>query len=60
MKAPKGFQSVIPYLDNADKIFKKAIAEGAKIVIELSNQEYDRTGGVTDPFGITWWITSII
>ena len=48
------------YVDNADVTFKTAVEEGAKVITELSNQPYGRTGGVTDPFGITWWITSII
>ncbi len=48
------------YVENADETYKKAINGGAEIITELSNQEYGRTGGITDPFGITWWITSVI
>ncbi len=48
------------YVENADDTYKKAIEAGATIVTELSNQSYGRTGGVTDPFGNTWWITSVI
>lgn len=47
------------YVDNADETYKKAIASGAVTVMELSNQDYGRTCGVTDPFGNVWWITSI-
>ena len=39
--------------------FKKAIAEGATVLMELSDQNYGRTCGVTDPFGNIWWITSV-
>ncbi|MEO8149287.1 MAG: VOC family protein [Bacteroidia bacterium] len=46
------------YVDDADVTYKKAIEEGATIVTELSNQSYGRSGGVLDPFGNTWWITS--
>lgn len=47
------------YVDNADKRFKKSLNHGATIVMELSDQDYGRTCGVTDPFGNVWWITSI-
>ncbi len=38
---------------------KKAIEEGAITVTELSDQNYGRTGGVSDPLGNSWWITSV-
>jgi PhnB protein len=47
------------YVDNADETYKKAIGEGAIAITELSDQGYGRTGGVSDPFGNVWWITSI-
>jgi uncharacterized glyoxalase superfamily protein PhnB len=47
------------YVENADVTYKKAIAAGATTVTELSDQDYGRTCGVEDPFGNTWWITSI-
>lgn len=47
------------YVDNADETYKKAIASGATTVMELSNQDYGRTCGVTDLFGNVWWITSV-
>ncbi len=47
------------YVENADETYNKAIANGAKALMELSNQDYGRTGGVTDPFGNVWWITSV-
>ena len=52
--------TLMVYVENADETYKKAIDEGAEIITELSNQKYGRTGGITDPFGITWWITSVI
>ncbi len=48
------------YVPDADECYKKALEEGATSVTELSNQDYGRSGGVTDPFGNTWWITSPI
>lgn len=47
------------YVENADETYKKAIREGATTLMELSDQDYGRTCGVTDPFGNIWWITSI-
>ena len=47
------------YVPNADESFKKATEAGATVLMELSNQDYGRTCGVTDPFGNVWWITSI-
>ena len=47
------------YVPNADETFKKAQEEGATELMGLSDQEYGRTCGVTDPFGNVWWITSI-
>ena len=47
------------YVENADETYKKAIDAGATTVMELSNQDYGRTCGVIDPFGNTWWITTV-
>lgn len=46
------------YVENADETYQKALDSGAKVVSDLANKEYGRSGGVIDPFGITWWITS--
>jgi PhnB protein len=46
------------YVDDADAVFKKALDAGAKVIMELSDQPYGRSGGVADPFGNTWWITT--
>jgi PhnB protein len=47
------------YVDNADETHKKAIDAGATTVMELSDQDYGRTCGITDPLGNVWWITSV-
>ena len=47
------------YVEDADKTFKKAIDAGATTVMEVADQPYGRSGGVQDPFGNVWWITSI-
>ena len=46
------------YVDDADAVFAKAIANGAETIMEPADQEYGRSGGVNDPFGNVWWITS--
>ena len=47
------------YVENADQTYATAKDEGATTVMELSDQDYGRTCGVKDPFGNTWWITSV-
>lgn len=50
------------YVDNADDTYHKALEAGAATVEgqEPSDKDYGRACGVTDPFGNTWWITSVI
>ena len=45
-------------VENADETYKKALVNGATVVMELSDKDYGRTGGVKDPFGNVWWITA--
>jgi len=46
------------YVQNADETFQKAIDEGATIVREVTDEDYGRGGGIKDPFGNVWWITT--
>lgn len=50
------------YVDDADSTYKKALDAGAVTVEgqEPSDKNYGRTCGVKDPFGNTWWITSVL
>jgi PhnB protein len=48
------------YVDNADIKYSKAIDAGATAIREVSDQPYGRSGGVKDPWGNEWWITSLI
>jgi len=45
-------------VQNADETFQKAIDEGATIVREVTDEDYGRGGGIKDPFGNVWWITT--
>jgi PhnB protein len=47
------------YVDDADKYYAAALAHGASSARPLTDQPYGRSGGVKDPFGLTWWITSL-
>ncbi|MBK7927484.1 MAG: VOC family protein [Bryobacterales bacterium] len=46
------------YVPDADATFASALAAGANEVMAMSDQEYGRTGGVQDPFGVLWWVTT--
>jgi len=46
------------YVENADGTFQKAIDEGASIIREITDEDYGRGGGIKDPFGNVWWITT--
>lgn len=48
------------YVENADQVYQSALNEGATKLTELSDQPYGRSGGVKDPFGNDWWITSVL
>ena len=47
------------YVDDCDSVFKKATDNGATEVMPPADQNYGRSAGITDPFGNTWWITSV-
>ena len=46
------------YVDNADVTFQTALDAGAKSIMPPADQPYGRSGGIIDPFGNTWWITT--
>jgi len=46
------------YVDDADALAKQALAAGAKLIMEVQDKPYGRSGGVKDPFGLDWWICS--
>ena len=48
------------YVENADATYALALQHGATVVTEMGYQQYGRSGGVKDPFGNTWWITSVL
>jgi PhnB protein len=47
------------YVEDADATFAKAMANGATKVMDVANMPYeDRQGGVIDPCGNYWWIST--
>jgi len=49
------------YVPDADAVFQKAVAAGAEVVRPVADQFYgDRSGGVKDACGNTWWISTHI
>jgi PhnB protein len=43
---------------DADATYQKALSQGATSIMEPADQPYGRSGGVNDPFGNVWWITT--
>jgi PhnB protein len=49
------------YVEDVDKTFNNAVAEGAKILDPVEDQFWgDRHGSIEDPFGHTWSISTHI
>ncbi|HYI43860.1 MAG TPA: VOC family protein [Actinomycetota bacterium] len=47
------------YVEDCDKTFRRAVEAGATALNEPETQFYgDRSGGVRDASGNTWWITT--
>jgi len=51
--------TVLLYVPDADAIYAAALAAGGTSVQAMTTQFYgDRSGGVEDPAGVTWWIST--
>lgn len=50
--------SIFLYVTDAEATFAQAVAAGAREVMPLSEQPYGLSGGLQDPFGILWWVTT--
>ncbi len=46
------------YVIDADATFDRATKAGCSVVMPLDDQPYGRSGGVRDPFGLTWWFST--
>jgi PhnB protein len=51
--------SIYLFVEDADRVFEQAIAQGAQSLYPPEDQDYgNREGGIVDPFGVTWWIAT--
>ena len=51
--------SIMLYVANVDAMVKKAVQAGGKLTREVKDRFYgDRSGGITDPFGHHWHIST--
>lgn len=51
--------SIHLYVPDCDAVYAKAIEAGGKAIYEVSDMPYgERSGGVEDPCGNSWWIAT--
>jgi PhnB protein len=51
--------SLMVYVEDVDKVFDRAVSNGAKVERPVADQFYgDRLGTLVDPFGHTWSIST--
>jgi len=51
--------NLVVYVPDCESIYQKALAAGGTVVRALETHPYgDRSGGVKDPQGNTWWIST--
>jgi PhnB protein len=51
--------TVLLYVENADAMYEAALAAGGTSLQPMTTQFYgDRSGGVKDPSGVSWWIST--
>jgi PhnB protein len=51
--------SLMLYVEDVDTVVGRAVSAGAKLVRPVKDQFYgDRTGGVEDPFGHSWYVAT--
>jgi uncharacterized glyoxalase superfamily protein PhnB len=47
------------YVADVDAVVQKAVAAGAKLILEPTDQPWgDRVGGFHDPFDNRWWVAT--
>jgi PhnB protein len=50
---------ILLYVEEVDAVVAQAVAAGAKLIRPIENKFYgDRTGGLEDPFGYQWYIST--
>lgn len=46
------------HVANADQTYADALKVGATSIMPPDDKDYGRSGGILDPFGNTWWVTT--
>lgn len=46
------------YVEDVDALFQRVLALGAHVVMPVADQPYGRSGGLRDPFGLVWWLST--
>ena len=47
------------YVEDVDSVVRKAVAAGAELILEPTDQPWgDRVGGFHDPFDNRWWVAT--
>lgn len=58
-KSTERLGSILVYVPDADAVYARALEAGGKSLQEMTTQFYgDRSGGVEDPGGVAWWIST--
>jgi PhnB protein len=53
--------TIVLYVEDVDKVVNQAVTAGGKLIRPVTDQFYgDRTGGVEDPFGHSWYVATHI
>jgi uncharacterized glyoxalase superfamily protein PhnB len=56
---PERRGSILVYVPDADATYARALQAGGRSLQEMTTQFYgDRSGGVEDPAGVAWWIST--
>ncbi len=51
--------SILLYVEDVDSVFRQAVTAGGEVERPVADQFYgDRTGGIKDPFGFSWYIAT--
>jgi PhnB protein len=51
--------SLLLYVSDADAVYARALQAGGRSLQEMTTHFYgDRSGGVEDPCGVAWWIST--
>ena len=56
---PPNKMSIHLYVPDCDAIYQRGIEAGGKSIYEVSDMPYgERSGGIEDPCGNSWWIAT--